>query len=277
MVISTFRHLPWVTSAALVPHLTSSSLLSSADNNNNTPNPAAEAAFRFSHAHTTAHSHNPRGHVLGLIGLGKIGQLLAAKLGNPTMGMRVHYHDVVRKPARLERELLGGSGGGTITFHETLAGLLAVSDCVVLCTPASPDGTPLITRDTLAQLKWGGRFVNIARGSLVDEGALADALEEGRVSAAALDVHADEPRVSRRLVRFAGADLAAAGGQVGADGVGVNPGRVMLTCHNAGGTVETHIGFEELAMRNILAVLGGKEAITPVNLHFLPKKRESRL
>lgn len=269
MVISTFRHLPWATSAALVPYLTPSS----PPLDSTGPSPEAEAAFRFSHAHTTAHSHNPRGHALGLIGLGKIGQLLAAKLGNPAMGMRVHYHDVVRKPARLEQEL-------GATFHETLGGLLAASDCVVLCTPASPDGRPLVTRDALAQLKWGARFVNIARGSLVAEDALADALEEGRVGAAALDVHADEPRVSRRLLRFAGAELATAGtagGRLNAEGTGVNPGRVMLTCHNAGGTVETHIGFEELAMRNILAVLGGGEPITPVNMHFLPKTRESRL
>jgi hypothetical protein len=43
----------------------------------------------------------------------------------------------------------------------------------------------------------------------------------------------------------------------------------MLTCHNAGGTVETHVGFEELSMRNIMAVLGGGEAMTPVNMEFL--------
>lgn len=55
----------------------------------------------------------------------------------------------------------------------------------------------------------------------------------------------------------------------GGGGRGVKPGRVMLTCHNAGGTVETHFGFEELAMRNIMAVLGRKEAITPNSLHCL--------
>jgi len=46
----------------------------------------------------------------------------------------------------------------------------------------------------------------------------------------------------------------------------------MLTCHNAGGTVDTHIGFEELSMRNIMAVLQGGNAITPVNTHFLKPK-----
>lgn len=263
MVISTFRQLPWATSAALIPSITAS------------PS-AAEAAFRFSHLQMTAHSRNPRGHTLGVIGFGKIGQLIAQKLGHDqSFGMRVHYHDIVRQPPAREAELYGA------TYHDTLRALMGVSDVVVLATPAIPGGGPLITRETIGWIKPGGRFINIARGSLVDEDALAEALESGRLSAAGLDVHSDEPRVSPKLLKFAGADLATAGeegGKMREDGTGlaVNPGRVMLTCHNAGGTVETHIGFEELAMRNILAVLGGKNAITPVNLRFLPK-RESRL
>lgn len=257
MVISTFRHFPWLTSAALVPYLTSSQQQD------------AEKAFLFSHTHATAHSHNPRSHVLGLIGLGKIGQLIASKLGNPSFGMKVHYYDIVKKAPAMEKEFF------VEKFHDTLAGLMAASDVVVLCTPASPDGKPLITRESLAHFKPGARFVNIARGSLVDEDALAEAVEKGIVGSAALDVHADEPRVSKRLLAFSGTALAKPG-QLDAQGKGVNPGRVMLTCHNAGGTVETHIGFEELAMRNILAVLGGKDAITPVNMHFLNKK-DSRL
>lgn len=297
MVISTFRHLPWVTGAALLPYLTSTSNTSNTSNtsspsSSSSPSPqqqqhpaAAQAAFTFSHTHTTAHAHNPRGHTLGLIGLGNIGQRLAAKLGNPHMGMRIAYHDIVRKPAVLEAQL-------GATFHPTLQSLLGASDCVVLCTPAAPASAAagagagaLINAQSLGWFKRGARFVNIARGSLVDEDALADALESGRVSAAGLDVHADEPRVSRRLLAFAGVDLAGVGveqeeeeegGRLDGDGGAVNPGRVMLTCHNAGGTVETHVGFEELAMRNVLAVLSGEEAITPVNLQFM-KARESRL
>ena len=65
--------------------------------------------------------------------------------------------------------------------------------------------------------------------------------------------------------------MATAGGaQAGI--AGAFPGRVMLTCHNAGGTVETHVGFEELSMRNIMAVLGGGVPITPVNLQYLKKQ-----
>ncbi|KAK0619503.1 hypothetical protein B0T14DRAFT_566347 [Immersiella caudata] len=243
MIISTFRHLPWCIGAATLPYLAPSS----AEDTDAT----ARKLFQTCHAQATAASHNPRGNVLALIGFGNIGQQIAAKLGHAAFGMKIAYYDVIRKPPAVEAEL-------GATFYDSLKGLLAVSDCAVLCTPASTDGKPLITTETLGFLKPGTRFVNIARGSLVDEEALADALESGLVSSAALDVHADEPRIHPRLVRMAGLE-------------GPNPGRVMLTCHNAGGTVETHIGFEELSMRNIMAVLDGKDAITPVNLHYLPK------
>ena len=240
MIISTFRHLPWCMTAATVPPSTTT-----------TP-----TAFQTCHTRATAVSHNPRGHVLGLIGFGNIGQQIAAKLGNPAFGMRIAYHDVVRKPPAIETSLHA-------TYHETLPSLLQSSDCIVLATPASPDGKPLITASTLSFFRRGARFVNVARGSLVDEDALADALEQGIVSAAALDVHAHEPSVNPRLAAMARA-LDVGGEEEGGRLPG--PGRVMLTCHNAGGTVETHVGFEELSMRNILTVLGGGEAVTAVNL-----------
>ncbi|EGS17570.1 uncharacterized protein CTHT_0069050 [Thermochaetoides thermophila DSM 1495] len=245
MIISTFRHLPWCMGAA--------TFISSSPHS-----PAREEVFRACHTHATAASHNPRGHTLGLIGFGNIGQHIAAKMGNPAFGMHIAYHDLERKPAAVEAQLRA-------VFYPDLPSLLRVSDCVVLCTPASPDNTPLITASMLQHLRPGSRFVNVARGSLVDEEALADALEAGTISAAALDVHADEPRVNNRLVRMAT--------QVYCHDTGhPRPGRVMLTCHNAGGTIETHIGFEELSMRNIMDVLRGGNGITPVNLkHFKPK------
>jgi len=243
MVISTFRHLPWCMGGAAAP----------------APPAAAasegEARLLFTACHTlaTSVSHNLRGHALGLIGLGNIGQQIAAKLGCPAFGMEIHYFDVVRKSAAIEREL-------GATFHDTLEDLMRTSDCVVLCTPASADGRPLITGDVLAAAKRGARFVNIARGSLVDEDALVAALADGTLSSAALDVHAAEPEIHPGLLELAGIVPPKTGG---------TPGRVMLTCHNAGGTVETHVGFEELSMQNIMAVLGGGKAITPVNLHHM--------
>ncbi|CAK7225324.1 hypothetical protein SBRCBS47491_005849 [Sporothrix bragantina] len=254
MVISTFRHLAWCIAAASVSSQT----------------------FRVSHNTATGLSHNLRGHVLGLIGMGNIGQSLAAKLGCVAFGMQIHYYDVVRKPEALEKEL-------GATYHATLSGLLGASDCVVLCTPASIDGKPLLTREAIALMKPGARFVNVARGSLVDEEALAEALEDpaeervseasedkkdirGRLSAAAIDVHANEPTVNPRLLRLA--SLEATTATISSNFSAV-PARLMLTCHNAGGTVETHQGFEELCMRNILAVLNGRPALTPVNLQYL--------
>lgn len=222
MIISTFRQLPYC-------------LLSATTGDS--------SSFQSCHQEATARAHNLRGHVLGLIGLGNIGQQIAARCRHG-FGMQIHYYDVERKPAAVE-EPLGAE------FHATLEALLRVSDCVVLCTPAG-DGK-IINAGSLAWFRPGSRFVNVARGSLVDEDALAGALETRQVSAAALDVHWDEPRVHGRLRALA------------------NEGRVMLTCHNAGGTVETHKGFEELSMRNIMAVLRGAQAITPVNMQFLKK------
>ncbi|CRK48713.1 hypothetical protein BN1723_008160 [Verticillium longisporum] len=135
------------------------------------------------------------------------------------------------------------------TFHAELDDLLHVADCVVLCAPYA--GRHIITAASLQHFKPGSRFVNVARGSLVDEPALADALEAGLLSSAALDVHAAEPAVHPRLAAMAGT-------------------KAFLTCHNAGGTVETHAGFEELSMRNIMAVLAGQAAVTP---HFKPGSR----
>ena len=92
----------------------------------------------------------------------------------------------------------------------------------------------------------------MARGSLVDEDALSDALAEGALSSVALDVFADEARGAGEKLRGWAAS-----------------GRALLSCHNAGGTVETHAGFEELSIRNVLDVLGGGKGLTPVNLQRL--------
>lgn len=220
MIISTFRALPYCIASTATP-----------------------SGFQACHASATALSHNLRGRVLGLVGLGNIGQQIALKC-SLAFGMDVAYYDVERKPAALEHKLHA-------RFVDSLENLVRESDCVVLCTPAGAG--QLINRESLAWFKPGARFVNVARGSLVDEEALADALDENRLSNVALDVHANEPNVHPRLLALAGS-------------------RALLTCHNAGGTVETHVGFEELAMRNIMAVLAGGQAITPVNSHWLRSK-----
>ncbi|KAF2971888.1 hypothetical protein GQX73_g1729 [Xylaria multiplex] len=217
LIIGTFRALPYCISSA-----------------------ASAASFQAAHSHATALSHNPRGHVLGLVGLGNIGQQIAHRCLT-AFGMEITYYDVERKASAIE-------GGLHARYCTTLESLIRGADCVVLCAPS--DAGQIINADSLRWFKPGARLVNIARGALVNEDALADALEQDGLSSIALDVHADEPNVSERLKKFSGT-------------------KALLTCHNAGGTVETHAGFEELSMRNIMAVLSGREAITPVNMQWL--------
>lgn len=190
------------------------------------------------HRNAPCASHNPRSHTLGIIGLGNIGHAIAKK-AYLAFGMRILYNDVVRKSFSQEEEI-------NAEFYKDLGEMLGASDCVLIATPFS--GTILITESTLAQFKPGSRLVNIARGSLVDEEALADALESGHLCAAGLDVHANEPIVSKRLIQS---------------------WNVTLTSHTGGAALETVVGFERLALENVERMLTGKPALTGVNGHLL--------
>ncbi|KIV79429.1 hypothetical protein PV11_06991 [Exophiala sideris] len=185
-------------------------------------------------------SHNPGGHVLGIVGLGNISKRLVLKA--QAIGMTVHYYDVFRQSSEEERRL-------QVTYHETLESLLKVADCVSLHTPLNQHTKHLINADSIGHMKDGARLVNTARGEVVEEEALINALKSGKLSAAGLDVHYHEPQVSKVL---AGME------------------NVTLTTHNGGGAIETRINFELNAMKNILAVVGSDgsfcgEPLTPVN------------
>ncbi|WYZ46621.1 hypothetical protein EsH8_IX_000846 [Colletotrichum jinshuiense] len=186
-------------------------------------------------------SWNPRDHVLGIVGLGNISKKLAYK-ARTALGMKIHYYDVVRSPPEVEVEL-------EATFHSTLHDLLAVSDCVTLHTPLNIHTQDLMNREAFAVMKIGSRLINTARGQVVNEEALIEALQSGRLSAAALDVHYHEPQVSKTL-----ADM----------------DNVTLTCHNGGAALTTRINFELNAMKNIVEVVGADggflgKPLTPVN------------
>jgi lactate dehydrogenase-like 2-hydroxyacid dehydrogenase len=170
--------------------------------------------------------------------MGDIGFKLAKK-AYAALGMKIYYHDAIRKSKEQEDVV-------EATFCSTLVELVQTADCVVLLVPFA--GRKLVTADLLSNFKKGSRFINVARGQLVDEEALADALESGHISAAGLDVHADEPNVNKRL------------GQMR---------NVSLTCHNGGGAAETRVEFERLVMENADRLLTGKEPLTPVNLHLM--------
>lgn len=197
--------------------------------------------FAYTHGLIADISANPRGHVLGVVGLGNISRKLVvkARLG---LGMEVHYYDVVRA-SREEEERLG------VTYHASLEDLLEVSDCVSLHTPLNNHTRDLINAGNIGHMKPGSRLVNTARGQVVEEKALIEALKKGHLSAAGLDVHYNEPHITPELIEME---------------------NVTLTTHIGGGALDTRVNFELLAMKNILAVVGpdgefSGKPLTPVN------------
>ena len=197
--------------------------------------------FKEAHYDLPRTSHNPRGHSLGIIGLGDIG-FASAKKVRDALGMEIMYHDIQRKPISQEEEVQA-------TYYDKLDEMLGRSDCVLVAAPYA--GKVLITAELLAKFKPGSRLVNIARGSLIDENALADALDRKHLSGAGLDVHANEPAVNPRLA---------------------NNWQVGMTSHTGGGALETWIKFEKLAMENVEQVLTGGQALTPINGHLINQK-----
>lgn len=124
--------------------------------------------------------HRLRGQTLGIAGAGRTGRLVAEKARG--FGFRTIAHDpFVPDPGDDELELVG------------LDELLSRSDAIVICAALTPGSPPLISREALGRVRPGLILVNVARGGHVDEVALADALRDGRVSVAALDVRASEP------------------------------------------------------------------------------------
>jgi glyoxylate reductase len=160
-----------------------------------------------------------RGKQLGILGRGRIGRAVAAKA--PAFGMRAVFakHDM--------------------SFDE----MLVTSDVVSLHAPSTSETRHLINRRTLMRMKRSALLVNTARGSLVDEEALAWALDERLIAGAALDVYEREPAVHAALLRHE---------------------HVLLAPHLGSATRETRTAMAELAARNVLAVLSGDEPLTPI-------------
>lgn len=130
------------------------------------------------------------GKTLGIVGMGAIGQALARRAQG--FGMPILYHGPNPKP-EIEPEL------GAV-YCASLEELLAQADIVSLNCPLTPASRHLINADTLKRMKPGAVLINTGRGPLVDESALADALENGHLGAAGLDVFEFEPQVNPRLL-----------------------------------------------------------------------------
>jgi glyoxylate reductase len=162
------------------------------------------------------------GKTLGIVGFGRIGQAMARRASG--FGMRILYSG--------PRD--AGVPGATRTDLDLL---LATSDFVSLHCPLTDATRDLLSRERIARMKPGAILVNTSRGPVVDEEALADALEDGRLFAAGLDVFRDEPRVPDRLRAAANA---------------------VLTPHVGSGTVETRTAMARMVWDEVLRRATGR-------------------
>jgi glyoxylate reductase len=180
------------------------------------------------------------GKTLGVVGFGRIGRAMARRaLG---FGMRVIYQDAVAADPATERELNA--------TRADLATLLRESDFVTLHTPLIPETRHLINADSLRTMKKTAYLINASRGPVVDEAALVQALTEGRIAGAGLDVFEEEPAVHPGLIGLP---------------------NVVLAPHIASASHETRLKMATLAVENCLAVLEGKTPPTPVNPEALKR------
>ncbi len=173
------------------------------------------------------------GKTLGVLGFGRIGRAVARRAGG--FNMRILYHDAVRAEAAAEREL-----GATFAPKETV---LAEADFVTVHTNLTAETRHLIDEAALQRMKKTAILVNAARGPIVDEAALVRALREGWIAGAGLDVFEEEPKIHPGLVPLR---------------------NVVLAPHIASASHDTRIEMARLAVRNCIAVLEGKPALTPV-------------
>jgi len=174
------------------------------------------------------------GKTLGIVGFGRIGRAVARRAFG--FDMRVLYQDAVPADATVERDLRAS--------RVDLETLLREADFVSLHTPFLPETRHLINARTLRLMKKSAILVNAARGPVVDEAALVQALQEGWIAAAGLDVFEEEPKVHPGLIALT---------------------NVVLAPHIGSASRTTRVAMATLAVRNCLAVLDGKPPITPVS------------
>jgi glyoxylate reductase len=169
-----------------------------------------------------------RGKQLGLVGFGRIARAVASRAA--AFGVRVACS------ARREADL-------SDVAQLSLDQLLNTSDIVSLHVPLTPETRHLIDKKALARMKRSAYLINTSRGPVVDEEALAWALEQRLIAGAALDVYEHEPVVHPALLSL---------------------DNVLLVPHLGSGTVETRTAMADLAVENVVAVLSGHPPLTPV-------------
>ncbi len=175
------------------------------------------------------------GSTLGILGMGRIGQAIARR-GALGFGMKVIYHNRSRLDAATE----AACQARYVSKDE----LLQTADHVMLVLPYTPDNHHTIGAADIARMKPTATLINIARGGIVDDAALAQALREQRIAAAGLDVFEGEPKVHPDLLTVP---------------------NVVLTPHIASATLPTRLAMAMLAADNLIGYLIEGKALTPLN------------
>jgi lactate dehydrogenase-like 2-hydroxyacid dehydrogenase len=170
-----------------------------------------------------------RGRKVGIFGMGRIGQAIARRI--EAFGLPVSYHN---------RRAIEGS---PYTYYETLGGLAEAVDTLINVAPSTPQTEKAIDASVLKALGPSGVFINIGRGSTVDEAALIEALEQGAIQAAGLDVFEKEPHVPARLLAL--------------------PNAVLLP-HVGSASVWTRNAMADLVVDNLVSWFDEGKALTPV-------------
>lgn len=170
-----------------------------------------------------------RGRRVGIVGLGAIGKAVAHRL--EAFDVPIAYHGRSRQ------------AGVTYPYYDTASGLAAACDVIVAVVPGGASTRHLIDAEVLAALGPDGVFINVARGSVVDQDALIAALQDGTIGGAGLDVFEDEPVVPEALIAMP---------------------NVVLLPHVGSATTVTRAAMGQLVVDNLLAWFDGAPAITPV-------------
>ena len=156
---------------------------------------------------------------LGILGMGRIGQKIATIA--KSLGMIIHYHN----RSKLNKEKEQGA-----IYHDSLKGLFEVSDVLSICCPATKETENLINKETLEYFPTGAVITNVARGDIVDDEALIDALNRKKIYAAGLDVYKGEPNLNPGYLKIK---------------------NVFILPHLGSATKHTRIAMANLAIDNI--------------------------
>ena len=182
-----------------------------------------------------------RGRTMGVVGLGRIGKAIAARA--EAFGVRVLYH------GRRSQD------GVRYGYHGALVELARASDILMVVAPGGAETRRMIDRDVLKALGPAGVLVNVARGSLVDENALIEALAQGDILAAGLDVYANEPHVPPELISM---------------------DNVVLLPHVGSASRATREAMGRLVVDNLRSWAAGRGPLTPIAETPWPQVQKAR-